>query len=152
MRILYDSQVIPDRLPDSLWHGTKHIDYIAKDDMVMKAKGLSGYVEGIRFTSDPRLLADYANYPFWIEIDTSNLRVQDFDHVGARDIAWASEDEYLYVGGSEFDLKPHLRAIYVAPKVREFFEDGAAGMFYKNLKDAVERYNIELVLDQDWLW
>ncbi len=144
---------VPLRLPRFLWHGTKYLEFIAIDDLVMKTPGRSGYVEGIRFTSDPRNLKQYEVYPFWIKISTRKLRPSDFEHRDEEGYLYRDEDEYLYIAGERFDLKPHIEAIYAHKKVDDYFHKPAwKGRYYANVEKVVEKYNIPLIFGEKWLW
>lgn len=140
----------PDRLPRHLWHGTKYMDFIAKDNLVMKTTMDRGFIEGIRFTSDPAKLKNYEIFPFWIRISSGRLKPVDFLRVEG---LWAHEDEYLYIGKETFDLKPHIEEIYVHKKSEEYFKNERwAGKYYKHVEAIVKRYNIPLVFGEKRLW
>ncbi len=138
------------KLPKNLWHGTKYMEFIAKDNLVMKTSQDRGFVEGVRFTSDPRKLKQYAVFPFWIKLSTMKLQPKAF--LKAEGL-WKHEDEYLYIGSKTFDLKPHIEAIFVHKKVESYFTNPKfKGKYYKHVEEIVEKYNIPLIFGETWLW
>jgi len=133
-----------------LWHGTKYLDYIARDNLILKTSQRSGFVEGIRFTSDPVKLVNYAIFPFWVKISTRKLKASDFERIEG---LWKEEDEYLYIGNKTFDLKPHIEEIYVHDKVKDYFiKPRWKGKYYKHIENVVFKYNIPLIFDKPWVW
>jgi len=140
----------PLKLPNFLWHGTKYIAHIAKDDFTMKvnAFGNSQFIEGIRFTTDPRNLKNYAVYPFWIKVSTRGLKPVDFIHRSSDDYHYREEDEYAYIKSNTLPLKGKITAIYVHEKVEKDVKRG----WYKPLVEKAEQYKIDLIYSETWLW
>ncbi len=143
-------EATPKRLPKILWHGTKWMAHIAKDDFTMKvdAFGNSKFIEGIRFTTDPRKLKNYEVYPFWMEVSTVGLRASDFEHRSEDGYMFLEEDEYAYVKGNTLPLRGKIKAIYVHEKVARDVRKG----WYKPLEEKAEQYNIAIVYGETWLW